>query len=214
MYEGGVVFGLISLRLLRLRYCLLLFYLQFCVQLFPLFIRSLRKLDGNWVQLVVLVAVGTAPPLGVRPVRVIILVIWFSRVYTDVAISVVVGVHFVMIYTIHHAGCYGYRCYCCIVKPFHVLFIALRLILRVIITASFRNIASFANCVVLILTITEIMMIIVTIVRRASGVLFAFCLFSWISNVSPISHPNSGILLAGTAFLPSLIFPSCSSSYS
>ena len=90
----------------------------------------------------------------------------------------------------------------------------LRLTLKVVSAASFRNIASFPNCVVLSLTITEIMMIIVTIVCRASGILFVFCLFSLISNVSAISHPNSGILLAGTAFLPSLVFPSCSSSYS
>ena len=90
----------------------------------------------------------------------------------------------------------------------------LRLTLKVVIAASFRNNASFPKCVVLSLTITEIMMIIVTIVRRASGILFVFCLFSWVSNVSAISHPNSGILLAGTAFLPSLVFPSCSSSYS
>ena len=90
----------------------------------------------------------------------------------------------------------------------------LRLTLKVVIAASFRNNASFPKCVVLSLTITEIMMIIVTIVHRASGILFVFCLFSWVSNVSAISHPNSGILLAGTAFLPSLVFPSCSSSYS
>ena len=119
----GCGFGLISIRLLRLRYCLLLFYLQFCVRLFLLYIRSLRKFDGNWVQLVILVTVGTAPPWGVRPVRVILLVVWFSRVYTDVAISVVVGVHFVTICTIHCASCYGYRYYCCIVKPFDVLLI-------------------------------------------------------------------------------------------
>ena len=90
----------------------------------------------------------------------------------------------------------------------------LRLALKVIIAASFRNIDSFPKCVVLSLTITEITMIIVTIVRRASGILSVFCLLSWISNVSAISYPNSGILLAGTAFLPSLVFPSCSSSYS
>ena len=46
--------------------------------------------------------------------------------------------------------------------------------------------------------------------------------FSWTSMpfqspcscVSAMSHPSSGILLAGTAFLPSLTFPTCSSSYS
>ena len=117
----GRGFGLISIRLWRLRYCLLLFYLQFCVRLFPLFIRSLRKLDGNCVQLVVLLAVGTAPPWGVRPVQVIVLIVWFSRVYTDVANSVIVGVHFITIYPIRRAGCYGYCCYCCIVEPFHIL---------------------------------------------------------------------------------------------
>ena len=90
----------------------------------------------------------------------------------------------------------------------------LQLVLRVVIAASFRNVTSFPNCVVLSLMIIEIMMIIVTIVCRASGVLFVFCLFSLISYASVISHPNSGILLAGTAFLPSLVFPSCSSSYS
>ena len=90
----------------------------------------------------------------------------------------------------------------------------LRLALKVVTAVSFRNIASFPKCVVLSLTINEITMIIVTIVHRASGVLFVFCLSSWVSNVSAISHPNSGILLAGTAFLPSLVFPSCSSSYS
>ena len=93
----------------------------FCVGLFPLFIRSLCKLDGNCVQLVVLVTVGTAPLWGVRPVRVIVLVVWFSRVYADVVISVVVGVHFIKIYPIQRAGCYGYHCCCCIVEPFHVL---------------------------------------------------------------------------------------------
>ena len=104
-----------------LYYCLLLFYLQFCVWLFPLFIRSLRKLDGNCVQLVILVAIGTARPWGVRSVRVIVLIVWFSRVYTHVAISVTVGVHFITIYPICYAGCYGYCCYCCVVEPFHVL---------------------------------------------------------------------------------------------
>ena len=82
----------------------------------------------------------------------------------------------------------------------------LRLALKVIIAASFRDVASFPNCVVLSLTITEIMMIIVTTVCRASGMLFALCLFSFISNASVISRPNSGILWAGTALLPFLVF--------
>ena len=86
--------------------------------LFPLFIRSLHKLDRNCVQLIVLVAVGAAPLWGVRPVRVIMLVVWFSRVYTDVAISAVVRVHFITIYPIRRAGCYSYCCYCCFVEPF------------------------------------------------------------------------------------------------
>ena len=112
---------MIFIRLLRLHYCLLLFYLRFCVWLFPLFIRSLRKLDGNCVQLIVLVAVDTAPLWGVRLVREIMLVARFSRVYTNVAISVIFGVHFITIYPIRRAGCYGYCSYCCIVEPFHIL---------------------------------------------------------------------------------------------
>ena len=44
-----------------------------------------------------------------------------SRVYTDVAVSVVVGVHFITIYPIRRAGCYGYCCYCCIVEHVHIL---------------------------------------------------------------------------------------------
>ena len=90
----------------------------------------------------------------------------------------------------------------------------LQLALKVVIAASFRDIASFSNCVMLSLTIAKIMMIIVTTVYRASGMLFVLCLFSLISNVSAIYHPNSGILFAGTALLPFLVFPSCSSSYS
>ena len=39
-----------------------------------------------------------------------------------------------------------------------------------------------------------------------SSVLFSFCYC-----VSAMSHPKSGILLFGTAFLPSLVFPVCSS---
>ena len=54
----------------------------------------------------------------------------------------------------------------------------LRLALKVVTAVPFRNIASFPKCVVLSLTINEITMIIVTIVRRASGVLFVFCLLS------------------------------------
>ena len=102
----------------------------------------------------------------------------------------------------------------CILAPSIFCLYTLRLTLRVVIAASFKNIASLPNCVVLSLIITEIMMIIVTIVHRASGILFVFCLFSLISVVSAISHPKSGILLVGTAFLPSLVFPICSSSYS
>ena len=42
-----------------------LFY-SFVFGCFHCFIRSLRKLDGNCVQLVVLVAIGTIHPWGVR----------------------------------------------------------------------------------------------------------------------------------------------------
>ena len=60
-----------------------------------------------------------------------------------------------------------------------------------------------------------IRMITVTSICR-SGVmfeLFSFCASS-VSCVSAVSHARSGILLFGTDFLPSLVFPVCSSSYS
>ena len=43
------------------------------------------------------------------------------------------------------------------------------------------------------------------------GSLFSW--FSWTNCVSAMSHPRSGIFLVGTAFLPSLVFHICSSSY-
>ena len=45
------------------------------------------------------------------------------------------------------------------------------------------------------------------------GVMFELLSFwtSCIDCVSAMSHPRSGILLVGTAFLPSLVFPVCSS---
>ena len=70
-------------------------------------------------------------------------------------------------------------------------------------------------CVVICVTMAIITMITVTNVCR-SGVmfgLFSFCV-PCISCVSAMSHARSGILLFGIAFLPSLVFPVCSSSYS
>ena len=69
----------------------------------------------------------------------------------------------------------------------------------------------FHVCCYLFLTLV-IMMVIVTIVCRVSVML----LFFWFSSsgcVSAMSHFRSGILLVGTAFLPSLVFSTCSSSY-
>ena len=68
-------------------------------------------------------------------------------------------------------------------------------------------------CVISCFKMAIIKMIIVISVCRG-GVrfgLFSFW-FSWINCVSAMSHPRSGILLVGTAFLPSLVFPICSSS--
>ena len=58
-----------------------------------------------------------------------------------------------------------------------------------------------------------IMMVIMTIICRVS-IMLLFLWFSLSDCVSAMSHPKSGILLAGTVFLPSLVFPTCSSSYS
>ena len=71
--------------------------------------------------------------------------------------------------------------------------------------------------------IAKIMMaMVITVWRVRGGCWLVFCISSWslacsvssCSCVSAMSHPNSGILLFGTAFLPSLIFLTCSSSYS
>ena len=60
-----------------------------------------------------------------------------------------------------------------------------------------------------------IRMITVTSVFRGGVMfgLFSFCV-PCINCVSAMSHARSGILLFGTAFLPFLVFPVCSSSYS
>ena len=68
-------------------------------------------------------------------------------------------------------------------------------------------------CVIICFKMAIVRMIIVISVCSV-GVrfeLFSFW-FSWINCVSAMSHPRSGILLVGTAFLPSLVFPICSSS--
>ena len=90
---------------------------------------------------------------------------------------------------------------------------ALRLTLLVVCTASFSTLASFPKCVVIILTIAVTMMLIM-ITLCSPQVVLCLLLFSSVVNVSAMSHPKSGILLAGTAFLPSLVFLNCSSSYS
>ena len=68
-------------------------------------------------------------------------------------------------------------------------------------------------CVAICFTTVIIRMIIVISVCRGSVM---FGLFSFwalcIDCVSAMSHPRSGILLVGTAFLPSLVFSVCSSS--
>ena len=77
-------------------------------------------------------------------------------------------------------------------------------------------------CVVMFFRMVTSIMITAIITCREG----AMCgsLFSWLSLVSvffsspcncvsAMSHPRSGILLVGTAFLPSLFFPTCSSSY-
>ena len=75
--------------------------------------------------------------------------------------------------------------------------------------------AIFLICVVVCFTMAIIRMITVTSVCRG-GVIFGLFSFwaSYVNCVSAMSHARSGILLFGTAFLPSLVFPVCSSSYS
>ena len=96
-------------------------------------------------------------------------------------------------------------------------------------------VASFTACVVFLnisgiswmynlmcSNIVVIMAAMAIIAWRGHGVCWLFiCVLSWYpvyshsicNRVSAMSHPNSGILLFGTAFLPSQTFPICSFSY-
>ena len=82
------------------------------------------------------------------------------------------------------------------------------------------SVGIFWMCVLMRSNTVAIRMAMVIIVWRVCDVCW---LFGYVvscrpdivcMSVSAMSHPSSGILLAGTAFLPSLIFPICSSLYS
>ena len=95
------------------------------------------------------------------------------------------------------------------------LIILLRLAFLIVFLIACTAFLIFLICVVVCVTMAIIRMITVTIICR-DGVMFglfsfwAFC----INCVSAMSHARSGILLVGTTFLPSLVFPVCSSLYS
>ena len=99
-----------------------------------------------------------------------------------------------------------------------LMFLIILLRLAPLVAFSITCVVFFAIlliCVVICFTMAIIRMITVTSVCR-SGVmfgLFSFC-FHCDNCVSAMSHARSGILLFGTAFLPSLVFPVCSSLYS
>ena len=98
------------------------------------------------------------------------------------------------------------------------MFLIILLRLALLVAFSITCVVFFAIlliCVVICVTMAIIRMITVTSVRRG-GVMFgsfSFCI-PCVNYVSAMSHARSGILLFGTAFLPSLVFPVCSSSYS
>ena len=93
-----------------------------------------------------------------------------------------------------------------------MLRLATLVIFCIVCTAFF---AIFLICVIVCFTMAIIRMITVTNVCKG-GVMFDLFSFwaSCVSCVSAMSHARSGILLFGTTFLPSLVFPICSSSYS
>ena len=100
-----------------------------------------------------------------------------------------------------------------------VLFILLNVLfadLVIVLTSA----GIFWICVLMCSNTAAIKMAMVTIVWRVCGICWLLgCVVSGCPgivcmSVSAMSHPSSGILLAGTAFLPSLTFPICSSSYS
>ena len=64
------------------------------------------------------------------------------------------------------------------------------------------------------INIANKMVIAIIFCRISVMCVLLFLWVYWSNSVSAMSHPKSGILLAGTGFLPSLVFPTCSSSYS
>ena len=72
---------------------------------------------------------------------------------------------------------------------------------------NFLNLCCFTMAIIRMITVTSVC---------RDGVMFGLFSFwpSCINCVSAMSHARSGILLVGTTFLPSLVFPVCSSSYS
>ena len=98
-----------------------------------------------------------------------------------------------------------------------LMFLIILLRLASLVAFSITCVAFFAIfliCFVVCFTMAIIRMITMTSVCRG-GVMFGLSfLASCVNCVSAMSHARSGILLFGTAFLPSLVFPVCSSSYS
>ena len=83
--------------------------------------------------------------------------------------------------------------------------------------AVLTNVGIFWMCVLMNSSTAAIRIAMVIIIWRVWGVCWLFCcvvIEVVHMSVSAMSHPSSGILLVGTAFLPSLTFPTCSSSYS
>ena len=79
------------------------------------------------------------------------------------------------------------------------------------------NVGIFWMCVLMNSSTAAIRIAMVIIIWRVWGVCWLLCCVVVgivRMSVSAMSHPSSGILLVGTAFLSSLTFPTCFSSYS
>ena len=181
-----------------------------CSGVFVFHVRSLRKMRKLVLQLVVLVVTVIVGPGCERLVRFVVLVIEFSHAWgVSCSFIVCLGLFFA-IGTVR--SYWSLRLLLTLIKvPWKsLIFLIILLQLALLVAFSITCIVLFAIlliCVAICVTMAIISMIAVTSVCRG-GVMFgsfSFCT-PCVNCVSAMSHARSGILLFGTAFLPSLVF--------
>ena len=176
---------------------------------FRFHVQSLHKYAETVLRLVILVVAVNVGPGCERLVQFVVLVIEFSRAWGVSCCFIVDFDLFVLVAKVIADVKVLWK---------SLMFLIILLGLVLLVTFSITCVVFFVIlliCVVICFTMAIIRMITMTSLCR-SGVmfgLFSFCT-PYVNCVSAMSHARSGILLFGTTFLPSLVFPVCSSSYS